>query len=179
MRVGLDIDDVLFPWSDLAHAACERAGITNGKQVTQWSMYLDYGCTSAEVWEVIHDKYRGGMLLEPPFEGVVDILRAMREDAGWTVHLATARGFEGPLAGLVRSHTTAWLEGYEIPHDSLTFTKDKTIVQSDAFLDDSIPNVTALRAAGVNAYLHDQGHNRSDTTLPRVANLSEFASIIL
>ena len=30
MRLGIDIDDVLFPWFDKAHAACERAGVVAG-----------------------------------------------------------------------------------------------------------------------------------------------------
>jgi hypothetical protein len=39
VRIGLDIDDVLFPWTDRAHAAAEAAGITNGAAITQWSFH--------------------------------------------------------------------------------------------------------------------------------------------
>lgn len=177
MKIGLDYDDVIFPWSRYAHEACEAAGITNGKQVTQWAMYLDYGCTSEVLWRALDGAYLGGMLLRQPYEGVQEVLADLR-DAGHTIHIATARGFEGRMATLVREHTVQNIADYGIPHDSLTFTKDKTIIGADVFLDDSIPNVVALRAAGVDAYLNDQCHNRSDTELPRVANLAAFAASI-
>jgi FMN phosphatase YigB (HAD superfamily) len=171
----MDIDDVLFPWSDLSHAACERAGITNGKQITQWGMHLDYGCTPDEVWAVIDAEYVDGMLRKPPYPGAVEILEGLRK-AGHTIHLATARGFEGKLADVVRRDTVAWV--MQIPHDSLTFTQHKPLLNVDVFLDDGVHNVEALQAAGIRAYLRDQRHNQS-SDLPRVADLAEFANLIL
>ena len=176
MRIGLDIDDVLFPWSEHAHAACERAGITNGRQITQWKMHLDYGCTADEYWDVVNAEYEAGMLERPPYPGVIDLLARAR-GAGHTVHLVTARGFEGPLAESIRLATAAWT--LQISHDSLTFAKDKTVVVADAFLDDSPANVEALRERGVEAYLRDQPHNRGCESLPRVADLAEFLDTIL
>lgn len=176
LRIGLDIDDVLFPWSTHAHTACENAGITNGKVVTQWGMHLDYGCTSDEVWEVINQEYVDGMLTRSPYDGVQEILTDLR-NAGHTVHLATARGFEGPLAGLVRHHTIEWLQVHEIPHDSMTFTADKSLLNVDVFLDDGIHNVEALQKAKIRAWLRDQPHNQA-STLPRVADLAAFANLI-
>lgn len=175
MRIGLDIDDVLFPWSDHAHAASVAAGITNGREITQWRMHLDYGCTADEWWDVINAAYEAGMLDRRPYDDVEETLIGLR-GAGHTIHLVTARGFEGPLAELVRRTTAAWV--LILPHDSLTFAKDKTTVRADVFLDDSIANVEALRAHGVDAYLRDQPHNRSDESLPRVADLTAFARII-
>jgi FMN phosphatase YigB (HAD superfamily) len=177
VRIGIDIDDVLFPWSQHAHEACERAGITNGKQVTQWGMHIDYGCTSDQVWDVINAAYVAGMLVaHQPYDGVVEILDDLRA-AGHTVHLATARGFEGPLANMVREHTVAWLTSHEIPHDSLTFTADKSVLNVDVFLDDGVHNVIALQKAGIRAFLRDQPHNHA-SDLPRVDDLAAFARLI-
>ena len=176
--IGVDVDDVLFPWSDLAHAACEAAGITNGKQVTQWEMHLDYGCERELVWKVINMAYEDGMLTSaPPIEGTRDVLAELMM-AGHRVHLITARGYEGPLAQRVRDWTIQWLMEYDVPRWSLTFERDKARMGMDYFVDDSISNVTKLRAAGCEAYLHTRRHNLSDTELPRVDTLAEFASII-
>lgn len=176
-RIGLDVDDVLFSWSVHAHAACEAAGITNGKVVTQWGFHNDYGCTADEVWEVINQAYVDGMLRRPPYPGVQDILMDLRA-AGHTIHLATARGFEGPLAGMVRHHTIEWVATHEIPHDSLTFTADKSLLNVDVFLDDGVHNVEALQRAKIRAWLRDQPHNQT-SKLPRVADLAAFAHMIL
>lgn len=177
MRIGLDIDDVLFPWSQYAHEACERAGITNGKSITQWGMHLDYGCTSEQVWAVIDREYEAGMLVRnPPYDGVNEILADLQA-AGHTIHLATARGFEGRLSEMIRKHTAHWLARWKVPHDSLTFTKDKSLLNVDIFLDDGVHNIEALQKARIRAYLCDQVHNQA-STLPRVANLAAFAALI-
>lgn len=176
MRIGLDIDDVLFPWSQHAHAACERAGITNGASITRWRFFEDYGCTADEFWDVVNAEYQAGMLSREPYPGVVALLDAAR-NAGHSVHLVTARGFEGPLAELIRTTTATW--STQIPHDTLTFAKDKSLVKVDAFLDDSAANVESLLEHGVDAYLHDQPHNRSHVGLPRVADLREFLEAVL
>jgi 5'(3')-deoxyribonucleotidase len=117
------------------------------------------------------------MLLRDPYPGVQETLAELRA-SGHTVHLATARGFEGPLAGMVRAHTVEWLATHAIPHDSLTFTADKSLLNVDVFLDDGIHNVEALHAAGIPAYLRDQPHNQT-STLPRVADVATFARKIL
>lgn len=175
LRIGLDIDDVLFPWSDHAHRAATRAGITNGRTITQWSMHLDYGCTPDTFWDVINQAYLGGMLLRDPYPGVTDLLQAARA-AGHTIHLVTARGFEGHLAPMIRRHTIEWAQ--QIPHDTLTFAKDKTVVDTDVFLDDNADTVAALRHYGTDAYLRDQLHNQAaDPTLPRVTDLQHFLDL--
>jgi hypothetical protein len=174
MRIGLDIDDVLFPWTEHAHAAAEAAGITNGAQVTQWAFHNDYGCTRDEWWAVINEAYVAGMLERDPYPGVVELLGEVHQN-GHSIHLVTARGFEGGLADLVRTTTAAWSR--RLPHDSLTFSKDKTVLRCDQFLDDSVSNVESLHRAGVPACLRTQPHNaRSATqfTFHRVADLAEF-----
>lgn len=180
LDIGLDVDDVLFPWSKQAHAACEVAGITNGKVITQWGMHLDYGVPVETLWDVLHAAYRNGMLLSAePMRYVRDQLLRLRGE-GYRVHLVTARGCEGPMAEQVRKDTVTWLEESDLTFDTLTFTKDKTTVPTDYFLDDSITNVTALRAAGVEAYLHHQNHNAAaPISLPRVTDIRQFVNVVL
>lgn len=176
LRIGLDIDDVLFSWSEHAHAACVEAGITNGREIDRWAFHESYGCTADEVWAVINEAYIAGMLKRPPYDGVQEILADLRA-AGHTIHLATARGFEGALATMVRNDTVDWVNVHEIPHDSLTFTKHKELLNVDVFLDDGVHNVEALQKAKIRAWLRDQPANR-ESRLPRVADLAAFARLI-
>lgn len=179
MRLGIDIDDVLFPWSTLAHKACEAAGITNGKTITQWAFHKDYGCTSEELWEVLHAAYRDGMLLNSAPTRKAALALCRLRSAGHSVHLVTARGFEGPLASLVRQHTVEWLREWYIEHDSLTFAKDKTVMRLDVAIDDGVKNVVALESAGVPTYLVDTIHNQEFEHPRRVLSINEFADAIL
>ena len=178
MRLGIDIDDVLFPWFDKAHAACERAGITNGVTPTQWSCYVDYGRTLEE-WLAVMDAATldGSLYTGEPYPGAVEALHRLK-DAGHTLHVVTARGFF-QHGDLIRKATIEWLRDNDIPHDSLTFTKDKTFVRTDAFVDDSWKNVSELEAAGVPTWMVDAPHNKANEHHRRVASVGEFADIIL
>lgn len=185
MRIGVDIDDCLLGWSDLAHAACEAAGITGGNAITRWEFHEDYGVSREALWDVLFAAYEDGMLVDhPPYEGVAAILTALQDVYGHEVHLVTARGFEGRhLSRLVRSDTAEWLECYNIPHDSLTFAKDKTLLNVDAFIDDSPANCAAMVDAGCELVaLRRQPHNahlhgRSMRYL-QVDGLLHFAKLI-
>lgn len=179
MRLGIDVDDVLFPWSKVAHDMCELAGITNGKVITQWAFQHDYGCTSEVLWAVLHDAYRLGMLLDtPPIEGAAEALAALRA-AGHSIHIGTARGFEGELGSLVRRDTAEWFHRFGLEHDSLTFTKDKRVLAVDVFADDGPQNLSLLQDAGVYTYLVDSIHNQQAEHPRRVLSIIEFADAIL
>ncbi len=178
MRVGVDIDDVLTDWFTAAHAIATTAGITNGNTPTSWRMWEDYGCTRAEwvrhVMDLAAPTMYAQLIPHPGARQALDDLRA----AGHTVHIVTARGF-GYHAGTVRHHTARWLDVHHLGHDSLTFSRDKTIVHTDVFVDDSWDNVNALNMAGVKAYLHTAPHNDQIDYDLRVPNLAAFAKLIL
>ena len=177
LRIGIDVDDVLYPFSERVHHYCEVAGLTNGKTITQWEFHNDYGIPRDRLWDFIKDLYRNGVLMEPPYPGVA--FQAQRlTSAGHEVLIVTARGFEADIAPLVRRETERWLEFYEIPFDSLHFSRDKREVEADWFIDDSVGNVSKLLAAGTEARLRDQPHNQT-STLPRVFSLSEFVDDVL
>lgn len=178
MRILVDIDDCIYPWYDLAHAACERAGVTNGIRPTSWECHTDYGITLDEWLEVMRVATLDGSLYTgDPMPGSAEALQTLR-DAGHTLHIVTARGFF-QHGDLIRRHTVEWLRDHQIPHDSLTFTKDKTFVQVDVAIDDSWKNVEALAATGVATWLMDAEHNQGVEYEWRVANITEFAEAVL
>lgn len=176
--IMLDIDDVLYPWYNTAHLLCEKAGITNGKTPTQWSMWLDYGCSKEDWLKVIDEGALDGTLYSAkPFGGVVDALTYLREEKGHHLHLVTARGFF-QYGDIIRRHTVEWLYYNDIPHDALSFCKDKAAVLADVYLDDGVHNIENLRYAGRNAYLMDAPHNREYSYDKRVRNFDEFIAML-
>lgn len=178
MRIGVDVDDVLYPWFERAHAACERAGITRGRRPAQWQCWLDYGCTEQEWLYVMERATLDGSLYNgEPYPGAIVALREL-EAAGHELHIVTARGFFNHGA-LIRAHTVDWLREHDVPHHSLTFSKNKTLVRTDVFVDDSCKNVCELEAAGVPTWMVDAPHNQHVTDHRRVSGIREFADTIL
>lgn len=160
MRIGADVDDVLFPWYDTAHRACTEAGITNGITPTSWTVHEDYGCTledwigALSAWTLDGRLYQGD-----PYPGAVDALERLKA-AGHSIHLVTARGLL-QHGELIKAHTYRWVADH-LAHvvDSLTFSKDKTVVPVDVFIDDNLKNYDALADAGIEVWLVEQPWNR-------------------
>lgn len=178
-RVMLDLDDVIYPWSATAHAICEKAGITGGNKITQWEFWRDYGCDPDDVWTVLnHHTREGGLYDVPPYDDALPALTRLT-DAGCGIHLVTARGFQGPDRTLIRQLTCDWLAAWDVPHDSLTFSRDKRVVPTDYFVDDSLKNYDQLDEAGVCVYLLARSHNNASGDRRRVGTLDEFVDEVL
>ena len=158
LHVGVDLDDVLYPfYQGLALFVHEHTGrpLQELGPATCWEFYeKDWGYTEDEflgLFEAGVDS--GAVFLEPgPLPGSVEAVQALKA-AGHTVHIVTDR-FVGK-----RSHanTEEWLAKHDVPFDSLTYSRDKTVVRTDAFIDDNPRNVLALREVGCAAFLLDVG----------------------
>jgi len=161
LRIGVDLDDVLYPFvRGLALFIHESTGrpLEELGPATCWEFYeRNWGYTENEFLELFEAGVDAGVVFSEgdPLPGSVEAVRALKE-AGHSVHIVTDR-FVGR-----RSHanTEEWLAKHEIPYDSLTYSRDKTVVRTDAFIDDNSKNVLALREAGCAAFLLDTG--RSD-----------------
>ncbi len=175
-RVGVDIDDVLFPWYDLAHEASVAAGITNGVTATSWGPFAEYGCTDQQWFDVLGEALEDGMYLRAPIPGALKALDRIAA-AGYEIHLVTARG---ALAnGLrIKRDTVEWITRHAVPHTGLHFTVDKTAVLVDYAIDDSPRNTDALDAAGVHTWLVDRPYNRGHAHPRRITHVSEFAAAL-
>lgn len=128
MRIGVDVDDVLYPWRE---------------QSPQWD-------------DIIGPVLKVALYEDAPYEGVCEPLSRLQA-AGHTVHLVTARSHEGGRHGAhIRELTERWLQRHRVPHDSLHFTRDKPSVPTDVFLDDDLTNYARLDRAGVAVFLLDR-----------------------
>lgn len=180
-RIGVDIDDVLTDWYGRAHYLCTEAGITNGITPRSWHPFREYGCTDQLWYDVLALGTLSGELYGgPPYDGAVEQVTRLA-DAGHTIHIVTARGFLAH-GHEIRKQTIDWLNHWGIPHDTLTFSPDKTVLTTDWFIDDSIKNYQALDAAGCRgAYLLNRSHNEvsGHCTRRRVDSLAEFVDKVL
>lgn len=178
MRVGVDVDDVLFPWYERAHAACVLAGITNGVEPSTWSPFDEYGCEPQAWYDALEVATLDGSLYSgEPYPGAVEAL-ARLQAAGHSVHLVTARGFLAH-GNQIKAQTIEWLNDFNVPHDTVTFSRDKTLVRVDVFADDSERNVTQLRDAGIPVHLIDAPHNQHLTGWHRDPSFAAFVDEIL
>lgn len=177
MRIGVDVDDVLFPWYDRAHRACEAAGITNGVTPQTWQPFDEYGCGLQPWLDALKVVTLDGTLYAgEPYPGAAEQLDRLRS-AGHTVHLVTARGYF-VHGDLIRSQTVLWLAKHGIPHDSLTFSRDKTLITTDWFVDDSADNIDAVNAAGSLGVLVTRPWNEHSDA-QRVETLEQFVELVL
>lgn len=179
LRIIVDIDDVLMPWSVTVHRKAVSAGINNGREYKSWNMHDDYGITREVFWEFVSGLYFDGMLVNtPPYPGVQWQLQRLI-DAGHFVHLATARGF-GAHSSLERGDTNHWLAKHEVPHHSLTFTKDKSILRGDRAIDDGLHNYEDMELAGIESYLINRPQNLvNGCTRRRVSTVEQFVDGVL
>lgn len=181
MRVGVDIDGVLYDFVDSLKAYLVTIGYSAQlcTPATSWEFYEDWGLTIGEFIEAANRGVDVGIVFGfgSPFTGSREALMRLRE-AGHTVHLVTDRFFGAPGRAAELTHT--WLAKHGLGYDSITFSADKTIVDVDVAVDDKLANYDALDRTGCVAWLYDRPWNQdADTRRHRVASLGEFADKVL
>ncbi len=176
LRVGIDLDGVLYPFDrGLALFVHESTGrpLQELGPATRWEFYEDWGYTEDEflgLFEAGVDS--GAVFLEPgPLPGSVEAVQALKA-AGHTVHIVTDRS----VGKRSHANTEEWLARHNVPFDSLTYSRDKTVVRTDAFVDDIPRNVVALREAGCAAFMLDAGRTDQERFPEEwaVASLADF-----
>lgn len=178
MRVGVDIDGVLYPFAESVADYLRTIG-RHGEYpaATRWEFYEDWGLSLPEFLRLCHDGVDAGVIFHrgAPFPGTVAALNRIRA-AGHTIHFGTDRSFGAPGASAYATYS--WLGRYGFEYDSVTFTTDKTILDVDVMIDDKPENYLALKAAGIGAYLQDRAWNAHVPNARRVSSLAEFAEVI-
>lgn len=92
-------------------------------------------------------------------DGAVDALWRL-SDAGIWIRIITHRLYVNWAHHRAVGDTAAWLDRNRIPYRDLCFLGAKLEVQADAYIDDAVHNVTALRDAGNKVIVFDQPYNR-------------------
>ena len=177
MRVGIDIDGVIYDWEkslrlwrvNTKHIDPRTMPVADSWDLANWNI------TREELVADCEDAVAAGWMFNrgAPINDARHQLLRLRK-AGHSVHIITARDF-GPMT---KPNTLRWFKRYSIPFDTLDFSHDKTVRELDAMIDDKPANVEALIQSGVDAWLQDRPYNQ-DEILPRVVNLKEFVDRVL
>lgn len=181
MRIGLDIDGVFYNFTKAYHLWLNQTkgmSLSLDDEAQTWDWFLDWE-TSEEFVQNLHDSvdsghmYWVGELYESTMSQNLKDLRS----AGHTIHFVTARTF-GKTA-CPEAATRHWLNSSDLVYDTLTISKDKTIVATDVFLEDNLKNYDLLDAAGVRSYLINRPYNLQKDDRRRVSSVDEFTKLIL
>jgi 5'(3')-deoxyribonucleotidase len=77
------------------------------------------------------------------------------------------------------TNTMDWFRVWEMPYDTITFAKDKTVVAVDLLLDDMPENIEASIAAGIPAVIMERTWNSDKSRFyPSVSSWPEFREFV-
>lgn len=163
MKLGIDLDGVVYnfgqAWEDyfrnliadvrqmplghpewLVEVACELPQIVPPRGA-HWDFYDVYGLDWPQ-FEYISELgveedriFRHGEMMPNAAEVMM-----LLQNHGHSIHIITHRFFGEKSV----SHTEAWLQDRNVPFDTLTFAKDKSIVGVDLLLDDLDKNLLSM-----------------------------------
>lgn len=155
MRLGIDLDGCVFDFTSSLRYFIHK---TTGRPMSElgppmsWNFFTDdWGYTLEQYLKFCDDGVDAEVVFKygPPMPDSVQTLRRLR-DKGHSLHIITDRSF----GHRSQENTKEWLSDWCVPFDTLTFSKDKTVVPTDAFIDDRPKNIVELRAVGCKAYLY-------------------------
>lgn len=182
-RVGFDLDGVVYDF----RAALSEHLVANGHpdctldRITDtWDFYEGWGFTLEDFLKHFVAGVDAGTIFRfgEPLEGAVEATRKLAA-AGHEIHIVTDRSV-GTEPGISSRHTAAWLAEHGFVFHSLTFSRDKTVVPTDYFVEDKIGNYDDVTANGTRCYLVNRPWNAPyDDGRLRVADVSEFADVVI
>ncbi len=158
-RVGFDLDGVVYDFR-AAHSAFE-VGRGNmecalDKAADHWDYFEGWGQSLDDWLKSYAEGVDAGQILwlGDPIPGAVEVSRRLRE-AGHTIHIVTDRS----IGKEPQRATETWLRSVGFQYDTLDYSKDKTVVPTDVFIEDRLENADALNAAGTLCYLINRPWN--------------------
>lgn len=197
MRVGFDIDDVLYDWtasvhhhintsrSDLVALINEKIGPDFDREWKTWTHYKSWGLTSEQFVALCDEATNEGEMFRrgEPARGAKEAIDRIR-DAGHTIVFITARNFGSP--GEAERRTIQWLTTYRLADfsvDELHMTEDKTGFDLDWMIEDSVDQARAIdgNPPGYTSVVlmdHPWNHHAMDE-FDRVYSVDEYADLVL
>lgn len=166
LDIGLDIDNVLYPWTTVMTRWTERRkGLDPGAlddHALTWNFHKDqWGMSTEEMLGHYAAGVQAGVIFTEgdPSVGSVSAVRRLSA-AGHRLHYITNREIPEVSYQHAWQATHRWLHDHGFVVDSLTISADKMAVPTDVFLDDSADNIRDLVAGGhPHPFLWDRPHN--------------------
>lgn len=188
MRIGWDLDGVEHSFERGVYDTIKALGLEEKfpyletfpeHDVCCWYWYRHMNMTDQEFLDLCHKGADMGTIFTGhQIEGGREQMKRLK-DAGHSIHIVTDRSF-GSNPEVSQKLTRQFLEDFGYEFDTLTFSRDKTVVPTDYFIDDKIENYDALDAVGTKVYLINRRWNvRPGRERRRVNTIEEFVDIVL
>jgi hypothetical protein len=173
-RVGVDLDGVCYDFGEaLKKFLVEHEGFDENLMTVPkiWDFFLEWGLSLDTYLDYYQKGVDAGVVFVygDPHEGCLEYMTKLKED-GHTLHIVTYR----TIGDKAVENTMHWLKREQIPYDSISFSKDKTIIANDYFIEDNLDNYAALEQAGIGAFLMDRPWNASQYVSNRVFSWDQF-----
>lgn len=188
MRVGIDLDGVLYNFGDSVKRFLDdtdrghlwKSGPTPSPF---WDFYKDWGWSSGQFVDMCNEGADAGYI----FGGDI---RHTRENAVETMWNLWLRGHElivitdrqfGSTPEVSHELTKQWWADNSFPsYTEIHFSSDKTCVPTDVFVEDKIENYDAIEAAGTPCFLINRAWNQVNDGIERVRidDISEFVDSV-
>lgn len=177
MRLGIDLDGVLFPFDENFRDYCVKVGldVEPDAKAECWDFFKEWGITTEQFIELCNQGVDDGFIFleADPYPYSVAVLEALYEE-GHSVHIITHRMFGSKSA----HNTFDWLFRHKVPFTSVTFAEDKTFAQMDVLLDDRIENYESSWVAGIPSLLFDRPWNAEHPTPFRIRDWEQFYYVV-
>jgi len=172
MRMGFDIDNVIYPFVPVMQLCEESRQGRKLPPAVRWDFYKDWGLRGAEFAELMRQYHDQGTVftLGSPIADCVRVLAALMDEV--EVVLCTSR----PEWAL--NATEDWIMKWDIPHHDLVFADDKTLHGLDALLDDAPHHIEEASVAGATTYVYDQPWNWHVAADYRILRWADLLAVV-
>lgn len=185
MIIGYDFDGVGYVFGGAVRNHLMSQGIVvppaTDEFCTNWDFYQFWGMTREEFEDHCDAGVDAGIIFGPG-EGLTrpnffESIR-MAKSLGHKVVGITHRYQGSPF--VAQRNTYRWLEPVLDLFDDVVFSKDKTIVKTDMFVEDNRDNYDRLIEAGVDAYLINRPWNGPyDDHRNRITDVSDYTAAVV
>lgn len=179
MRVGLDLDGVLFNFGQSVREYLDSLGKSYGfkndaAEPHCWDFYEYWEMTRAEFAQHCHDGVDAGYIFRNNVrDNAVDAVREIKR-MGHKIVVITDRSF-GTTPAASEQATVDWWNWAGLPQfDELHFSPNKTIVSTDIFVEDKTENFQRLWAAGTECWLITRPWNAEFETKYRINDIKKY-----
>jgi hypothetical protein len=184
MRVGVDLDGVLYSFGDSVKRYLDHIGKgglwkSGPTPKPYWDFYKDWGWSGQEFVKLCNDGADAGFIFcGPARDGAVEAMERIAR-TGNEVIIVTDRQF-GTTPQVSERNTVEWLAQHGIWYDELIFSVDKTVGKCDVFVEDKLENYDALTAAGTKVWLINRAWNFVDggDARNRINSITDFATAV-
>lgn len=177
MRVGFDLDGILYDWAGSMRAAAHQLlGIDpyTLENPKTWEFWGQWGLTRDQFLTLFTDGIKAGIVFghEGPRPGAREAVEQVRAD-GHTAHVITDRLIEG-IEDLCIEATHGWFAQHQVEVDELVLSGDKTVVPTDVFIDDRAENYLALQRTDTLPVLLTYPHNSHVDATHRLDRVEQY-----